>query len=295
MCVSTDSMDNGHCIGKAQIREVIPCGWTRVDNAVLPVLASIKGGQTIAVYVALKSFADQDGICWPSLESISSRSGVCIRKVQDILDVMVSIDPPILERERRNTGAGRASNRYRFLDTPTAPHAIGIEAQRHHMPGPTAPHAGPNGTTCQGTRSKEQEPENKNQDIFPNLLSEVIEGWNALGPDIGPPIRNPNKPPKAILEVYKRLERDDELREAFSDVPAIMAAIRKATYCHGEGWFTLPWIFTRDQHTKELRVQRILNGVYRSKGNGSQKPAAAESSDDIIERLLASEQQGISE
>jgi hypothetical protein len=91
----------------------------------------------------------------------------------------------------------------------------------------------------------------------------LIDGWNALGPGIVRPgngIRA-NPPGKALLAGWRRAEKDRELGEAVADVPRLLAAIRRARFCHGQGWFTLPWIFGRNRNG-ELNATRLLAGCH---------------------------------
>jgi hypothetical protein len=110
--------------------------WTRIDNAVLPVLAKIHG-MAIGVYIALKSHANKDGICWPELESIARLSGASVPTVQRILKAM--IDNKLLIKRNRNRAAGRMSNLYQFTNSPMVPQTSGVIAQWSHRPSPMVP------------------------------------------------------------------------------------------------------------------------------------------------------------
>ncbi len=157
-------------------------GFTRVDNDLLPKLAEISN-LAINVYVTLKSHADENGECFPSIETIASRSKMSERKVREIIKALIDAKPPLLEKTRRSSQSGRLSNIYRFpspaaphagrasLAAPhagraslAAPHAGSKGRKRHDMPPLTAPGAAANGTTCRVTRTTEQEPLNKTRE-----------------------------------------------------------------------------------------------------------------------------------
>ncbi len=271
-----------HCNGQDENGKDERRLFVRVDHAILPILLDIQqyselarkprqettGHTALAVYVALRSFANEHGHCWPKQDAVAELARVSLRVAQRAIGALAEVG--LITMTKRNDEEGhRISNLYQFHDgLSVARYALG-EVPMRSMRRPKASCAAPQSVAGDVA---EVDPLSrsikKNQYLFPNLLSEVIAEWNVLGPSVGPPIRNPLRPPKALLEVYKRIERDGELREAFSDLPAIMAAIRKAKYCHRQPWFTLPWIFTRDKETKELRVHRILNGVYDNGSNG---------------------------
>jgi len=111
---------------------------------------------------------------------------------------------------------------------------------------------------------------------LPGKLIELIDGWNGLKPDIVKPgngVRR-EQPAKAILKGWAKAQRDRELRAAFEDIPKLLAAIRKAKFCHGEGWFTLPWLFGKNGNGEWKAVNLINGGYDNAKGNG--KPGRTE-------------------
>jgi len=244
-------------------------GWTRVDNAILPVLAKIGQG-AIGVYVALKSYADADGVCWPSVSMIAQRCGASKSTAERFLRQIIA--QGLVQRERRNLGTGRISNLYRF---PTVILTDGVEAQPSESTTPTV--KSDMTPTVNMTEEQEpvseQEPKNKNQ-LYSHCNAQLvglISAWNEIAPTIGAPAVHSDPPSKAVLASWKRLSKDRELREAFADVPAIMSAVRKAKFCHRQGWFTLPWLFTTDPKTRELRVHKLLNGAYDVNGSIKQR------------------------
>ena len=102
----------------------------------------------------------------------------------------------------------------------------------------------------------------------PQGLLDLIDGWSKLGNSIvatgnGVTV---NKPSKVLKAAWKRTKLDKQLREAVSDVPALMAAIRKATFCHKQGWFTPVWLLSKNKNG-ELNSERILAGAHDEHGN----------------------------
>lgn len=109
------------------------------------------------------------------------------------------------------------------------------------------------------------EPKRESAQVDPRLL-ELIDQWNDAALAIHAPTVHRDPPPTNLRTIWKRLDKDRELREAFEDIPAIVAAVRRAAFCHGRGWFTLPFLFTKDRETKVLRVRKLLNGEYADNG-----------------------------
>jgi hypothetical protein len=109
----------------------------------------------------------------------------------------------------------------------------------------------------------------------PADLLELIGGWNTLGPGI---VKKGNgaslSPSKAVLTGWRRVQKEPELRESLKDIPAILAAILKARFCHQQGWFTLPWIFAKNK-SREWNLERLLAGAHERSQDG--RRGAAES------------------
>jgi len=106
--------------------------------------------------------------------------------------------------------------------------------------------------------------EKKESAAVPQGLLGLIDGWQNLGPTIvlpGNGVGNRLAPAKALLAAWNRTERDRELRAAVSDVPALMSAIRKAKFCHRQGWFTPAWLFGKNKNG-ELNSERLLAGAH---------------------------------
>lgn len=103
-------------------------------------------------------------------------------------------------------------------------------------------------------------------------LDELISAFEALPPGIGHKIQN--RRGKEILKGWRRVQRDPEWRQAFEDIPKLMARIRDGTYLHGQGWFRFVWLFATGK-TGEKNVLKILEDRYdeRKKGAERKNPA----------------------
>ncbi len=107
----------------------------------------------------------------------------------------------------------------------------------------------------------------------PADLLALIDGWNSLPAGIVKAGNGANRDPvaKATLKGWTRAQRDQEQREALSDPPRLLDAIRRASFCHAQGWFSLPWLFATNK-AGEFNVVKLLNGGYEGNGNGKPKP-----------------------
>lgn len=115
----------------------------------------------------------------------------------------------------------------------------------------------------------------------PAKLLELIDGWNALPAGIVKPGNGANrKPPsKAALKGWAKAQGEPEQREAFADIPALLEALKRAKACHGQDWFTVPWLFGTNKN-REFNVAKVLNGQHDtpwSKANGNGKPVRQDS------------------
>jgi len=50
----------------------------------------------------------------------------------------------------------------------------------------------------------------------------------------------------------------------------LLTAIRGAKFCHGQGWFTLPWIFATNSK-QEYNIIRLISGAHNEGGNHARK------------------------
>lgn len=107
----------------------------------------------------------------------------------------------------------------------------------------------------------------------PEGLLELIDGWNSLGDSIVKPGNGARRDPpaKAVLAGWKRAQKEPEQRDAFRDIPKVLDAIRQARFCHGGGWFSLPWLFGKNQNG-EFNVVKLLAGAYERNANGKRNP-----------------------
>ena len=111
---------------------------------------------------------------------------------------------------------------------------------------------------------------------IPAGLLDLIDGWNTLGESIV--AKRKSRPASAFQGCLERLESSNALphhRTAFAEryVPAILTAIQSARFCHGQGWFSLPWLFGVNKN-REFNIARLLAGAYNgdSKNGNGKKP-----------------------
>jgi hypothetical protein len=75
-------------------------------------------------------------------------------------------------------------------------------------------------------------------------------------------------PARAILSGWNRASKNSEQCGALQDIPALLTAIRGAKFCHGQGWFTVPWLFATNTK-REYNIVRLMAGAYdQANGNG---------------------------
>jgi hypothetical protein len=103
-------------------------------------------------------------------------------------------------------------------------------------------------------------------------LIELISAWNRLGPEIVRPGNGArlDPPAKQALDGWSRAMKDPEQRAALNDIPAVLAAIRNARFCHNQGWFDLPWLFGRNKN-RQFNICRLMAGAYDGEPNGSKR------------------------
>lgn len=136
---------------------------------------------------------------------------------------------------------------------------------------------------------KEETPGPAEPAAVPKGLIELIDGWNALGSDI---VHHGNgarmdSPAKAILAGWKRAQSNREQRAALQDIPAVLAAIRKARFCHGKGWFSLPWLFATNEKG-EYNVVRVMAGLHNGDSSANSQNGTAPAHEPIVYANLPS-------
>ena len=129
-------------------------------------------------------------------------------------------------------------------------------------------------------------PSKRSEAKIPNeaKLDELIDGINALPRGFIPRVQAKRSDPivtgwtavqgsTEILEAFSDDEKPIKLREAFSDVPRIIQAIREASFAHRhrKKWFKLVWLFGKSGKPQERNIGKLLSGNYRddnSNGTG---------------------------
>jgi hypothetical protein len=259
--------------------------WFRVDNTDVERIAHV-GVVAWTVYTILRRHASEAGECWPSVARLAELAGITERSVRAAIKRLSVAG--MLTAEQRQGPKGTMTNLYhlpavgspddgRNETTPGGP----AGAERNDTPGVNETTPG-GGTRRQGkktnrTRPNEQEKERPaDAGAVPAGLVELIDGWNGLGEQIVKPGNGARKDPPAeeTLSGWRRAMKHPAQRAAFSDTPGLLTAIRGAKFCHGQPWFTLPWLFGKNKNG-EMNVCRLISGAYTngefSYGHGRQR------------------------
>ncbi len=83
-------------------------------NAIFDKWGANLKGNGIAVYLCLVRHANNDGTCYPSLNTIAKKCGICRNTVIRIIDKLVDLG--LIVREKRDGQKGRTSNLYTIVD-----------------------------------------------------------------------------------------------------------------------------------------------------------------------------------
>ncbi|WP_417396922.1 hypothetical protein [Gimesia chilikensis] len=96
---------------------------------------------------------------------------------------------------------------------------------------------------------------------IPNVeqLDALVDAFELLPEGIGHPIRD--RRGKTLLKGWRRVQKDPETRQAFEDIPALMARIRDGTFLHGQGFWNFSWLFAKGRDG-QWNVLKILEGRY---------------------------------
>jgi hypothetical protein len=263
----TTSTENG-ATGKAP-------GWFRLPNAALEIISQ-HGWPAFGVLAYLTMRANGSGESFPSLETIANDLGTSRPTIKRAIAKLRKAGYLTVRRRRRDVNIfqvrGITSEPSRNQEgSPVTPSGITSDPLRGS---PVTHRTRPNNKTHR-TRPKR---ESGQAAPPPPELLVLIDGWNALEPSIVKPGNGARRDPisKAVLQGWQRVNRDPEAREAFRDLPALLAAIRKARFCHGQDWFDLEWMFSKNKARKWNAV-KVLNGQHDDahKTNGRQQPVCS--------------------
>ncbi len=108
------------------------------------------------------------------------------------------------------------------------------------------------------------EPKAKKNSKPPLNAKEIVEWWNDLATDLGNSKTKPDT--KSVKDAVKLASADKTLRSYFEDLPTLEVKIRKADFCHGQSWFTLPKLLRGKNKDGELIVEKILDEGYTTNG-----------------------------
>jgi len=107
------------------------------------------GARAFAVFIVIRTYANLDNIAFPSIETISKQSGLCVRSVQNELKKLTTYGWISISKSRGRNGKYsmnnykiletdliRGSNEDSFIDKPSANNAYGVSVQpqtNNHM------------------------------------------------------------------------------------------------------------------------------------------------------------------
>jgi len=267
-----------------------PTGWFRVPNALIEHLADI-GPLAGVVYIVLaKHRNNRSGDTWLSQSSIAELIGVSDRSVRTAvrkLELTGLLDTKrrkrdtlvchIDIRDRKPASGQRPQDRKctSALENQDRKPASSRPEKNDHQTGSRLP---PNKTIEQDSTNKTQGTVSAGAGAPAELLA-FIDDWNELGSSIVKPGNGVRRDPpaKAILKGWAKVARERELSDVFADIPRFLNAIRGAKYCHGQGWFTLPWLFGKNRDG-EFKAVKLVNGGYtdaNGNGQGREMPTGA--------------------
>lgn len=102
-------------------------------------------------------------------------------------------------------------------------------------------------------------------------LNELIDSWN----EIEGVAKCQKRDSLAILNGWKKVQKDSSWRERFEDVAAITKRINEADWLRGQRFFSLTWLF--GTKNSERNIEKVLSGNYgQNRGSPRQdnSPAA---------------------
>lgn len=244
--------------------------WFRLDNAVADRAREL-GTAAAMVAQQIGRLANGDGMAWPSMRYLMERTGLGETSVRRGIQRLA--EAGLLEVQRRTGRTGvNTSNLYKLLFSPqdqgSTTDAIGCHDKGNDgtrdgtmiLP----PRTDKEDLSYQDSLTKTQEIKREkpaSAGDIPVGLVELIDGWNSLGPNIvmvgNGADRDP--PAKETLAGWHRAMKHPDQRAALQDIPALLTAILGAKFCHGQPWFTVPWIFGKNKNG-ELNICRLLAG-----------------------------------
>lgn len=242
--------------------------WVRNLTDALPAVGRI--GLVVGLFL-LKHANNDTRECYPKISTLAKETKSCERSIRRALAALEAAG--LIRRKPRVLDSGvNTSNLYTLTPRKQADTRDGLprpecqgEGDRRDGGRVTPEHHKLPQDELPLFNSQEKTPAKPAHD--PGLL-ELIEGWNSLGPSIVKP-GNGSKltpPSKAVLKGWTKAMNEPEQRDALQDIPRLIEAIRSARFCHGQGWFTLAWVFGKNKNG-EFNLTKLLTGAYDSKGN----------------------------
>lgn len=106
----------------------------------------------------------------------------------------------------------------------------------------------------------------------PDGVLPLIDAWNSLPRSMITHKVRREPPSDAARKGWKRIQSHREPRDALSDPKAVAEAIKRATFCHGQGWFRFEWLFGKNKN-HQWNAVKLMEGGFEERGNrGSPRP-----------------------
>jgi hypothetical protein len=260
-------------------------GYFKVESNFIPLIAEI-GAAAAVIYLLLLSHCNEDRTCWPSMRRLQELSDFGVNTIRRALDALKI--KGLIEVKKRNADNGTCLPNVFYLPPISHPailDRVPVSVWQGTLPNqigrPCQIEQGdPAKTEILTIYKKEINRTRRGEAAIPPAeLLELIDGWNSLGGLIVKPGNGARRDPpaQAVLSGWHRAMKNSEQQAALQDIPLLIEEIQKATFCHAQGWFSLPWLFGKNKHG-EFNICRILAGAYLEESRNGNGHAQAEAS-----------------
>ena len=231
--------------------------------------------QAVHLWCILLTYADWDtGKCHPSRSTLATDMGVSTDTVDRARGRLQAVGLLATE-QRKDQNGNHTSNEYTLIrQRVSAPQRIGMGTAADRVSAnlpigygqPCGEGMGTDAdqTNTRGTSTSERVPVNKKEHAAnaaaPAGLLAFVDCWNTNCPEGKQTRRDP--PTTSVLRGWKRLAKEPELRQAFTDLERLGAAIRKATWAREQPWFTAESLFAKDSNRLQWKIEKLLRGDY---------------------------------
>lgn len=121
-------------------------------------------------------------------------------------------------------------------------------------------------------KRREESFSKEKDDVVDGRLWEIFNCWSELRePIVMPANATHGTPGEPILKAWRKARADSQVGHLFDDVTAIFAAIKRSRFCHGQWWFSLKWLFSKNRGG-EWNIAKLLGGAFVECGPGRPQP-----------------------